>query len=212
MLHRFFIIFILFISLLKSAYADNIVTHNYSISIEAPVSLPAEEEKLMTIISVIERRMSEIGTITNLNIDKNQLNFIINTKLSSERLTYVLLKPGIFAVKDEGGNKTDLNVLYAYSAIGMDLYQELNIALSQDSAEIFEKITEKNLKKKLASILDNEILSEPVVMEKISGGNLKITFGYYKPAFNPEDVAVILRNGPLSSEIKIIKMEKLKKV
>lgn len=201
----FIIIFILAIFSVKVLSADTVVIHAISLEVKL---IPQEKDGFMDLLSMIERRMSEIGTITELKIDKDIVNFVISTNLTSERLKYILSKKGILSVKDQQGLKTVLNVEYAYFNTKIELSPELKISLSRDSSETFAKITEENIKKKLASYLDNELLSEPVVMEKIIGGDLMITFGYEQPEFHPDDIAVILRNGPLPGEVSIIKCEK----
>ncbi|MEQ8189760.1 MAG: hypothetical protein ABRQ39_17455 [Candidatus Eremiobacterota bacterium] len=199
------IIFILAIFSVKVLSADTVVIHAISLEVKL---IPQEKEGFMDLLSLIERRMSEIGTITELKIDKDIVNFVVSTNLTSERLKYILSKKGILSVKDQHGLKTVLNVECAYFNTKTELSPELKISLSRDSSETFAKITEENIKKKLASYLDNELLSEPVVMEKITGGELMITFGYGEPQFHPDDIAVILRNGPLPGEVSIIKCEK----
>lgn len=49
------------------------------------------------------------------------------------------------------------------------------IVFSDEGAEKFEKLTEKNIGKPLPIILDNGIISAPVVQDKISGGSAVIT-------------------------------------
>ncbi len=90
-------------------------------------------------------------------------------------------------------------------------FLELNEEHTERQMEKALLLTEANIKKKLASYLDDELLSEPVVMEKISGGDLMITFGYEEPEFHPEDIAVILRNGPLPGKVSIVKCEEIHK-
>ena len=199
------IIFILAIFSVKVLSADTVVIHAISLEVKL---IPQEKEGFMDLLSMIERRMSEIGTITELKIDKDIVNFVVSTNLTSERLKYILSKKGILSVKDQQGLKTVLNVEYAYFNTKTELSPELKISLSRDSSETFAKITEENIKKKLASYLDDELLSEPVVMEKITGRELMITFGYGELQFHPDDIAVILRNGPLPGEVSIIKCEK----
>lgn len=49
------------------------------------------------------------------------------------------------------------------------------LTFNQDGAKKFEKITERNVGKQVPILLDNQIISSPVVQEKISGGNAVIT-------------------------------------
>ncbi|MDD5606505.1 MAG: protein translocase subunit SecD [Candidatus Pacebacteria bacterium] len=52
-----------------------------------------------------------------------------------------------------------------------------NIALTfdQEGANLFEKITEENIGKPIAIYIDREMISSPIVQEKISGGQAQIT-------------------------------------
>ena len=49
------------------------------------------------------------------------------------------------------------------------------LQFSKEGGEKFERITERNIGKQVAILLDNEFVSAPVVQEKISGGSAQIT-------------------------------------
>ena len=51
----------------------------------------------------------------------------------------------------------------------------ISIEFNEEGANKFENITEKNVGKPLAIILDNDIVSAPIVNEKISGGQAQIS-------------------------------------
>jgi len=213
MFYKFLIfsIIIFIISLSTIVEADNSVSNSYSISLEIKVNLPSEEGKFMDILSLLERRMSETGTITHLSRDKNRVDFIFNTKLTSDRVKYVLSKSGMFSVKDQSGNKNDLRVKYAYCGSKPDpnrFPRQLYITLSNDSGEAFAKMTEENIGKKLSCFLDGEFLSEHKLREKITDGRIVVSY-CSKPGYYAEDLAVILNNGPLTADVSIITCEKI---
>ena len=54
-----------------------------------------------------------------------------------------------------------------------------------------ERITEANVKKRLAIVLDNNIYSAPVIQEKISGGMARITGNFTTE--EAHDLAIVLR-------------------
>ncbi len=60
---------------------------------------------------------------------------------------------------------------------------------TDEGAEIFEKITQRNIGKPLATFLDDEILQQATVQEKISGGEAQIT-----GAFSVEEAYEIARD------------------
>ena len=69
-------------------------------------------------------------------------------------------------------------------------------------AKMFERITEKNIKKRLAIILDNNVYSAPVIQDRIAGGHAQIT-GHFSMA-EARDLAIVLRAGSLPAPVKIL--------
>ncbi len=78
----------------------------------------------------------------------------------------------------------------------------VSIDFDKKGARIFEKITEKNVKKRLAIVLDNRVYSAPVIQEKIAGGSARITGSF--TAEQAHDLAIILRAGALPAPVKVI--------
>jgi len=68
--------------------------------------------------------------------------------------------------------------------------------------KIFERVTEKNIKKRLAIVLDNNVYSAPVIQDRIAGGHAQITgrFGMEEA----RDLAIVLRAGSLPAPVKIL--------
>ena len=63
------------------------------------------------------------------------------------------------------------------------------IQFNEEGAKIFEELTDKNTGKLLAIFIDNELLSAPVVRNKISGGRAQITGD-----FTPDEAKYLARN------------------
>lgn len=78
------------------------------------------------------------------------------------------------------------------------------VTLNFDSkgARIFERITEANVKKRLAIVLDDVIKTAPVINEKISGGRATITGTFTME--EARDHAIVLRAGALAAPVKIL--------
>jgi preprotein translocase subunit SecD len=55
---------------------------------------------------------------------------------------------------------------------------EVTVKFNDEGAKIFEEITGANIGKPLAIFLDNELIQEPVVQSKISGGEAQISGGF----------------------------------
>jgi len=83
-------------------------------------------------------------------------------------------------------------------------YNEPYVSLSFDArgARIFEQVTEQNIKKRLAIVLDNKVNSAPVIQDKISGGKAQITGRYTMD--EARDLAIVLRAGALPAPVKVI--------
>lgn len=83
-------------------------------------------------------------------------------------------------------------------------YNEPYVTLTFDSmgARVFERITEENVHKRLAIILDGNVYSAPVIQEKISGGRAQITGRFTME--EAKDLAIVLRAGALPAPVKVI--------
>ncbi len=83
-------------------------------------------------------------------------------------------------------------------------YNEPHVSITFDKkgARLFEKITEENVKKRLAIVLDKKIYSAPVIQEKISGGEARITGSFTME--EASDLAIVLRAGSLPAPVKIL--------
>jgi len=83
-------------------------------------------------------------------------------------------------------------------------YNEPYVSISFDKkgGRIFAKITEENVKKRLAIILDNTVYSAPVIQEKITGGEARVTGSFTTE--EASDLAIALRAGALPAPVKIL--------
>lgn len=83
-------------------------------------------------------------------------------------------------------------------------YNEPYVSISFDKkgARIFERITAENVKKRLAIVLDRTVYSAPVIQEKISGGEARITGSFTTE--EARDLAIVLRAGALPAPVNFI--------
>lgn len=78
----------------------------------------------------------------------------------------------------------------------------VGIQFNESGAKKFESLTEKNVGKPIAIILDNQPLSSPVVNEKISGGNAVITGNFTLDQV--KQIVTLLNSGALPVPLNII--------
>ncbi len=88
--------------------------------------------------------------------------------------------------------------------VSIGQFNDPYVAVSFDArgAREFERITEENVKKRMAIVLDNTIYSAPVIQERISGGRAQITGSFSTQEAN--DLAIVLRAGALPAPLKVI--------
>ncbi len=79
---------------------------------------------------------------------------------------------------------------------------EVQIEFDREGTELFAAATEANVGRPLAIVLDNEIISAPVVNEPIRGGTAVITGNF--TAMEAEQLAILLRSGALPVSFSIM--------
>lgn len=97
-----------------------------------------------------------------------------------------------------GANLTDARVLVDSQ------YNEPYVALKFDKSggRIFERVTGENVNKRLAIVLDDIVHSAPVIQQKISGGEARITGSFTNQEAHL--LAIALRAGSLPAPVKIL--------
>ncbi|MBW2100267.1 MAG: protein translocase subunit SecD [Deltaproteobacteria bacterium] len=78
----------------------------------------------------------------------------------------------------------------------------VSIEFDKKGGRIFARITEENIKKRLAIVLDNKVYSAPVIQDKISGGSARITGNFTTE--EAHDLAIALRAGALPAPVNIL--------
>ena len=78
----------------------------------------------------------------------------------------------------------------------------VSLEFAPQGARIFERITEANVKKRLAIVLDGVVYSAPVIQEKIGGGRASITGSFSME--EARDLAIVLRAGALPAPVKVL--------
>ena len=95
------------------------------------------------------------------------------------------------------------------ASVRINQYDSPYIAISfnENGAKIFEQITSENIDKRLAIVLDNEIYSTPVIMEKIPNGRAQISGNFTIP--EARDFVIALLSGSYPAHTKVIEIKKI---
>jgi preprotein translocase subunit SecD len=78
----------------------------------------------------------------------------------------------------------------------------VHISFDSKGTRLFARLTEENVGKRMAILLDNEVVTAPVIQEEIAGGRAQIT-GMANPE-EAHDVALMLRAGALPAPVKVV--------
>lgn len=78
----------------------------------------------------------------------------------------------------------------------------VSIKFNSQGAADFDRITNENVRKRLAIVLDGVVHSAPVIQERISGGQAQITGSFTMD--EARDLAIVLRAGALPAPVNIL--------
>jgi preprotein translocase subunit SecD len=82
----------------------------------------------------------------------------------------------------------------------------VSLSFNQAGAKMFGDLTEKNVKRRMAIVLDGKVNSAPIIQEKIPGGQARITLGgyeaYQKQLAEAKDMVVVLWAGARPAPLK----------
>jgi len=78
----------------------------------------------------------------------------------------------------------------------------VGIKFDKKGGRIFARVTEQNIQKRLAIVLDNKVHSAPVIQDKITGGEARITGNFTTE--EARDLAIVLRAGALPAPVTIL--------
>jgi preprotein translocase subunit SecD len=80
------------------------------------------------------------------------------------------------------------------------------VNFNRDGADVFQQLTARNIKRRMAIVLDDRVASAPVIQTEIGGGHCQITLGGFRP-YNEvmneaRDLVIVLKAGALPVPIR----------
>lgn len=78
----------------------------------------------------------------------------------------------------------------------------VSMTFNARGAKLFERLTEENIKKRMAIVLDGKCYSAPVIQDKIPGGKAQITGNFTQD--EARDLAIVLRAGALPAPVNVL--------
>ena len=167
---------------------------------------------------VTQARRGNFNAISFTSESKQQLLDLVKGKIPEG--SEVLFEEELIA----GGKKTRYTTHLLFSATEISGEDVLDAGVTYDSSSLdnrpavslkftgpggkrFSDITGENVQKRMAIVLDNTVISDPVIQVRISSGNAQITLGtgggYNQQIEEANQLSLVLKSGALPAPITI---------
>ncbi|MBQ7199282.1 MAG: protein translocase subunit SecD [Selenomonadaceae bacterium] len=168
---------------------------------------PVNEDAMQRVVSIMERRINELGLAEPIIQREGSRRVIIELPgiKDPDKAIATIGKTAMLEFKDEDGNTllTGTDLKDAQAAMNQQNNQSVvNLEFSDEGAEKFADATLNNVGRKIAILLDGEVLTDPVVREPILGGRAEISG--QRDLEEAQNLAVLLRSGALPVKVNII--------
>ncbi len=168
---------------------------------------PVNEDAMQRVVSIMERRINELGLAEPIIQREGSRRVIIELPgiKDPDKAIATIGKTAMLEFKDEDGNTllTGTDLKDAQAAMNQQNNQSVvNLEFSDEGAEKFADATLNNVGRRIAILLDGEVLTDPVVREPIIGGRAEISG--QRDLEEAQNLAVLLRSGALPVKVNII--------
>ena len=165
------------------------------------------EDAMQRVISIMERRINELGLTEPIIQREGERRVIIELPgiKDPDKAIETIGKTAMLEFKDEEGKTllTGTDLKDAQAAMNQQNGQSVvNLEFSDEGAQKFADATLENVGRTIAILLDGEILTNPVVREPILGGKAEISG--QRDLEEAQRLAVLLRSGALPVKVNII--------
>jgi len=164
------------------------------------------EDAMERVVKIMEKRVNELGLTEPIIQRQGERRIIVELPgiKDPDKAIQVIGKTAMLEFKDEDGNTaltgTDLqNAKEETDQQGQNL---VSLEFSSEGGQKFADLTTKNVGRKIAILLDGEVLTAPNVKEPILGGKAVITGS--RTLEEAHNLAILLRSGSLPVKVNII--------
>ncbi|MBQ9488052.1 MAG: protein translocase subunit SecD [Selenomonadaceae bacterium] len=166
-----------------------------------------DEDAMQRVVSIMEKRVNELGLTEPIIQREGERRVIIELPgiKDPDKAIETIGKTAMLEFKDEEGNTllTGTDLKDAQAAMNQSNSQAVvNLEFSDEGKEKFADATLQNVGRKIAILLDGEVLTDPVVREPILGGRAE--FSGQRDLEEAQRLAVLLRSGALPVKVNII--------
>ncbi len=169
---------------------------------------PVTEDSLNRAVSIVERRINEMGLTEPLVQKEGARRIIVELpgEKNPEKAIETIGKTAVMEFKDESGatRLTGKDLKTAKEQIENGNQNVVAIEFTDEGADKFADLTAANVGHKIAILLDGEVLTAPVVNEPITGGKAVITGS--RTLEEAKNLAILLRSGALPVKLKVMEV------
>ncbi len=169
---------------------------------------PVTEDSLNRAVSIVERRINEMGLTEPIVQKEGARRIIVELpgEKNPEKAIETIGKTAVMEFQDESGvtRMTGKDLKTAKEQIENNNQNVVAIEFTDEGAEKFADLTASNVGRKIAILLDGEVLTAPVVNEPITGGRAVITGS--RTLEEAKNLAILLRSGALPVQLKVMEV------
>ena len=164
------------------------------------------DDAMQRVVKIMEKRVIELGLTEPLIQRQGERRIIIELPgiKDPDSAIKTIGKTAMLEFKDEDGNTvmTGTDLKNAQDARNQQNQYVVNLEFSDEGAKKFADLTTKNVGRRIAILLDGEVLTNPNVREPITGGRAEITG--QESQEEAHRIAMLLRSGALPVKVNII--------
>ncbi|MBP2649533.1 MAG: preprotein translocase subunit SecD [Firmicutes bacterium] len=180
-------------------------THVVMEAVDTPEA-KVDNEAMQRAVQIMERRVNGLGLTEPLIQRQGDRRIIIELPgiKDPEGAIAIIGKTALLEFKDEAGN-TVMNgndLTDAKESYDQNHQAVVGITFSSEGATKFADLTAKNVGKRIAIVLDNQILTNPTVQEAIPSGKAQITGN--RSLEEAHNLAILLKSGSLPVKLNIV--------
>ncbi len=169
---------------------------------------PVTEDSLSRAVTIVERRINEMGLTEPLVQKEGARRIIVELpgEKNPEKAIETIGKTAVMEFKDESGTTrmTGNDLKTAKEQIDQGHKNVVAIEFTDEGAKKFADLTASNVGHKIGIYLDGELLTNPVVNEPITGGKAVITGS--QTLEDAKNLAILLRSGALPVKLKVMEV------
>ena len=165
-----------------------------------------DEDAMQRVAKILERRVNELGLTEPIIQRQGDRRIIVELPgvKDPEKAIDMLGKTALLEFQDENGAVvlTGKELKDAKAQIDQSNQHLVALEFSDEGAKRFADLTSKNVGRKIAILLDKQVLTSPTVQEAITGGKAVITGN--RTMDEAQRLAILLRSGALPVKVEII--------